>query len=49
MVQVERVRTVISEGVKEIWLSSEDTGAYGKICDKISAFVVIILQLTDEF
>ncbi|RWW67103.1 hypothetical protein BHE74_00025468, partial [Ensete ventricosum] len=27
---VERVRTVISEGVKEIWLSSEDTGAYGK-------------------
>jgi threonylcarbamoyladenosine tRNA methylthiotransferase CDKAL1 len=26
---VERVRTVISEGVKEIWLSSEDTGAYG--------------------
>ncbi|RRT47398.1 hypothetical protein B296_00042442, partial [Ensete ventricosum] len=28
--QVERVRTVISEGVKEIWLSSEDTGAYGK-------------------
>jgi threonylcarbamoyladenosine tRNA methylthiotransferase CDKAL1 len=27
---VERVRTVISEGVKEIWLSSEDTGAYGR-------------------
>ncbi|CAF2064250.1 unnamed protein product, partial [Brassica napus] len=26
---VERVRTVISEGVKEIWLISEDTGAYG--------------------
>ncbi|KAI4321202.1 hypothetical protein MLD38_034613 [Melastoma candidum] len=26
---VERVRTVISEGVKEFWLSSEDTGAYG--------------------
>lgn len=23
------MRTVISEGVKEIWLSSEDTGAYG--------------------
>ncbi|PKA62532.1 CDK5RAP1-like protein [Apostasia shenzhenica] len=27
---VERVRTVISEGVREIWLSSEDTGAYGR-------------------
>ncbi|RYG63744.1 hypothetical protein EON64_15320 [archaeon] len=26
---VQRVRTVISEGVSEIWLSSEDTGAYG--------------------
>ena len=25
----ERVKTVISEGVTEIWLSSEDTGAYG--------------------
>ncbi|ONK57991.1 uncharacterized protein A4U43_C09F6540 [Asparagus officinalis] len=25
-----RVRAVISEGVKEIWLSSEDTGAYGR-------------------
>ncbi|GMP47868.1 hypothetical protein CsSME_00015429 [Camellia sinensis var. sinensis] len=27
---VERVRTVITDGVKEIWLSSEDTGAYGR-------------------
>ena len=27
--QLERVKAVISEGVKEIWLSSEDTGAYG--------------------
>ncbi|XAR57488.1 tRNA (N6-L-threonylcarbamoyladenosine37-C2)-methylthiotransferase [Bertholletia excelsa] len=27
---VERVRTVIGDGVKEIWLSSEDTGAYGR-------------------
>lgn len=27
---VDRVKTVISEGVKEIWLSSEDTGAYGR-------------------
>ncbi|KAI9321178.1 hypothetical protein DFJ73DRAFT_616250, partial [Zopfochytrium polystomum] len=25
-----RVETVIGEGVKEIWLTSEDTGAYGK-------------------
>ncbi|BBN00376.1 hypothetical protein Mp_1g28610 [Marchantia polymorpha subsp. ruderalis] len=27
---VERVRSVIDDGVKEIWLSSEDTGAYGR-------------------
>uniref|UniRef100_A0A1D1YPZ1 Threonylcarbamoyladenosine tRNA methylthiotransferase n=1 Tax=Anthurium amnicola TaxID=1678845 RepID=A0A1D1YPZ1_9ARAE len=27
---VERVKVVISDGVKEIWLSSEDTGAYGR-------------------
>ncbi|KAK3006390.1 hypothetical protein RJ639_015474 [Escallonia herrerae] len=25
-----RVRSVIADGVKEIWLSSEDTGAYGR-------------------
>ncbi len=25
-----RVKTVIAEGVKEIWLTSEDTGAYGR-------------------
>lgn len=24
-----RVKAVIADGVKEIWLSSEDTGAYG--------------------
>lgn len=29
--QVGRVRTVIAEGVKEVWLSSEDTGAYGNL------------------
>jgi len=27
--QVGRVKSVVSDGVKEIWLSSEDTGAYG--------------------
>mmetsp|Transcript_64990 Transcript_64990/g.160014 ORF Transcript_64990/g.160014 Transcript_64990/m.160014 type:complete len:700 (-) Transcript_64990:79-2178(-) len=27
---VKRVETVVQEGVREIWLSSEDTGAYGK-------------------
>ncbi|XP_073315595.1 uncharacterized protein [Primulina huaijiensis] len=27
---VGRVRTVIADGVREIWLSSEDTGAYGR-------------------
>eukprot|EP01065_Artemidia_motanka_P033650 TRINITY_DN40673_c0_g1_i1.p1 TRINITY_DN40673_c0_g1~~TRINITY_DN40673_c0_g1_i1.p1 ORF type:complete len:517 (+),score=127.87 TRINITY_DN40673_c0_g1_i1:61-1611(+) len=26
----ERVRQVLAEGVKEVWLTSEDTGAYGK-------------------
>ena len=26
---VDRVKQAISEGVKEIWLTSEDTGAYG--------------------
>lgn len=25
-----RLRNVIGEGVKEIWLTSEDTGAYGR-------------------
>lgn len=24
-----RVKNVVADGVKEIWLSSEDTGAYG--------------------
>ncbi|XP_042506226.1 threonylcarbamoyladenosine tRNA methylthiotransferase isoform X2 [Macadamia integrifolia] len=27
---VDRIRTVMADGVKEIWLSSEDTGAYGR-------------------
>ncbi|CAK8575296.1 unnamed protein product [Lathyrus sativus] len=27
---VGRVKSVVSDGVKEIWLSSEDTGAYGR-------------------
>ncbi|KAL4278022.1 hypothetical protein GQ457_03G029240 [Hibiscus cannabinus] len=27
---VERVKTVVADGVREIWLSSEDTGAYGR-------------------
>eukprot|EP00009_Paramoeba_aestuarina_P011491 CAMPEP_0201541802 /NCGR_PEP_ID=MMETSP0161_2-20130828/71670_1 /ASSEMBLY_ACC=CAM_ASM_000251 /TAXON_ID=180227 /ORGANISM="Neoparamoeba aestuarina, Strain SoJaBio B1-5/56/2" /LENGTH=596 /DNA_ID=CAMNT_0047949361 /DNA_START=345 /DNA_END=2135 /DNA_ORIENTATION=- len=26
----ERVKTVLGEGVREIWMSSEDTGAYGR-------------------
>jgi tRNA A37 methylthiotransferase MiaB len=29
--QVGRVKYVVSDGVKEIWLSSEDTGAYGNL------------------
>lgn len=31
LLQVDRVKTVVSEGVREIWLSSEDTGAYGNL------------------
>lgn len=27
--KADRVKGVVAEGVKEIWLSSEDTGAYG--------------------
>ena len=27
---VKRVQTAVAEGVKEVWLSSEDTGAYGR-------------------
>eukprot|EP00250_Pteridium_aquilinum_P020303 c24777_g1_i2 orf=129-1994(+) len=27
---VERITSVIADGVKEVWLSSEDTGAYGR-------------------
>jgi threonylcarbamoyladenosine tRNA methylthiotransferase CDKAL1 len=27
---VDRVKTVVKEGVMEVWLSSEDTGAYGR-------------------
>lgn len=39
---------VVSEGVKEIWLSSEDTGAYGKLItcfsiDRVSAWIPRIL------
>ncbi|KAK9111769.1 hypothetical protein Scep_019288 [Stephania cephalantha] len=38
---VERVKAVIAGGVKEIWLSSEDTGAYG--CD-IGASLPVLLK-----
>ncbi len=27
---VQRVSSVVKEGVKELWLTSEDTGAYGR-------------------
>ena len=30
---VERARSAIEEGVMEIWLTSEDTGAYGRDID----------------
>ena len=39
---VARVQTVVREGVREVWLSSEDTGAYGKDID------VPLPQLLDD-
>ncbi|CAL5387754.1 unnamed protein product [Camellia sinensis] len=41
---VERVRTVITDGVKEIWLSSEDTGAYGEKSRDIGVNLPILLK-----
>jgi threonylcarbamoyladenosine tRNA methylthiotransferase CDKAL1 len=38
---IDRVNAVLSEGVKEIWLTSEDTGAYGK---DINTNIVVLLQ-----
>lgn len=38
---VSRVREVITEGVSEIWLSSEDTGAYGI---DLNTNIVVLLQ-----
>ncbi|KAK9110090.1 hypothetical protein Sjap_018150 [Stephania japonica] len=38
---VERVKAVIADGVKEIWLSSEDTGAYGR---DIGASLPVLLK-----
>ncbi|KAF6141307.1 hypothetical protein GIB67_024391 [Kingdonia uniflora] len=34
---VERVRNAEADGVKEIWISSEDTGAYGRDIEKVEA------------
>ena len=44
---VERAKTVIEEGVSEIWLSSEDTGAYGRdigtnIAELLYALIAIL-------
>lgn len=41
--QVSRVRSVIADGVKEIWLSSEDTGAYGNL--KLTCFEIFLFLL----
>lgn len=37
---MERVRSVVSDGVREIWLSSEDTGAYGNCVLVISEITI---------
>lgn len=44
---IERAKSVIAEGVAEIWLSSEDTGAYGidlgiTIVDLLQGLVAIL-------
>mmetsp|Transcript_964 Transcript_964/g.1006 ORF Transcript_964/g.1006 Transcript_964/m.1006 type:complete len:562 (+) Transcript_964:42-1727(+) len=44
---VERAKQVISEGVSEIWLSSEDTGAYGRdigtnIAELLRALIAVL-------
>lgn len=40
------MRTVISEGVREIWLTSEDTGAYGR--DLGSNISELLVSLCEE-
>lgn len=47
---VDRVRTVVAEGVSEVWLSSEDTGAYGiDLGTDISCLLrAVVAALPDE-
>jgi len=47
---VKRVKTVVAEGVSEIWLSSEDTGAYGRDIgtDIVKLLQAIVAVLPDE-
>jgi threonylcarbamoyladenosine tRNA methylthiotransferase CDKAL1 len=45
-----RIESVISEGVTEIWLTSEDTGAYGRdIKTSISALLEAILRVIERY
>lgn len=41
------MRAVQSLGVKEIWLSSEDTGAYGMVCSKFALQVMACWLFSD--
>mmetsp|Transcript_11716 Transcript_11716/g.11771 ORF Transcript_11716/g.11771 Transcript_11716/m.11771 type:complete len:525 (+) Transcript_11716:136-1710(+) len=47
---VNRVQSVVAEGVREVWLSSEDTGAYGRDlgCDISKLLRAIISVLPEE-
>jgi threonylcarbamoyladenosine tRNA methylthiotransferase CDKAL1 len=38
---LDRVQQVVAEGVVEIWLTSEDTGAYGR---DIGTSIVVLLR-----
>ena len=47
---VSRVELAVKEGVKEIWLTSQDCGAYGKDIDKtLPELLKAILKLNGEF
>jgi threonylcarbamoyladenosine tRNA methylthiotransferase CDKAL1 len=46
---LDRISQVVKEGVTEIWMTSEDTGAYGRdINTNISELLLAVLQLIEQ-